>query len=131
MSDIYAQHGSAFGNVSAFVIAKDGKRVATIAFKFGNAVTAYVHWLGPRMVRGVAKGGGYDRKSAACSAAADKLAGAWAIHVDEWRKLAMSHPIGDDMPADMQAFRDALDDRDGACWNDRLRNAGFGVWQAV
>jgi hypothetical protein len=74
MTSIYDQHDNAFTNVAAFVIAKDGKRVATIAFKFGNAVTAYVHWLGEPMVRGIARGGGYDRKSAACSDAARALA---------------------------------------------------------
>ena len=46
MPNIYEQHEAAFGNVSAFVIAKDGKRVATIAFKFprdgAGRLVAYV-----------------------------------------------------------------------------------------
>lgn len=34
MKTIYEQHEKAFTSVQAFVIAKNGERVATIAFKF-------------------------------------------------------------------------------------------------
>lgn len=48
MTDIYKQHDTAFARVSGYVIAKDGERVATIAFKFpadgAGRLWAYVHW---------------------------------------------------------------------------------------
>lgn len=34
MSDIYALHQSAFSSVSAYVVLKDGERVATVALKY-------------------------------------------------------------------------------------------------
>ena len=118
MSRIYEQHDAAFSQVSAFVVLKSGERVATIAFKIGNAVTAYVHWIGVEMVRGVANGGGYDRRSAACGTAARKIP-------DD---VTGREP---DQGASRLAFVDALHDRDGRDWQARLRDAGFTVLQAV
>lgn len=141
MTDIYDQHDTAFANVSAFVIAKDGERVATIAFKFGAAVTAYVHWCGGRMVRGRADGGGYDRKTAACSDATRRMdnpsQAAWLREAQE--RCAEPHPQAWDDEvtrleaglADWRAFRDALAQDSGRDWSDQLRDAGFDVWQAV
>lgn len=117
MSSIYDQHDRAFRNVAAFVIVKDGERVATIAFKFGNAVTAYVHWIGVEMVKATANGGGYDRKSAACGSAAKRIP-------DDIRGTERR-------PGDREAFIDALHDTDGRRWDDRLRDVGFSVFQAV
>lgn len=116
MPDIYDQHKAAFRDVEAYVIAKDGKRVATIAFKFpkdgGGRLYAYVHWLGLEMVRGFTSGGGYDKRSAACSAAAANVLGGY------------SPGLGD--------FLAALDNGDrGAGWDRCLRDAGFDVWGAV
>lgn len=128
MPDIYDQHDKAFANVSAFVIAKDGKRMATIAFKFGGAVTAYVHWLGEPMVRGIARGGGYDRKSAACSTAAKRLTKppvAWSPCDGQVFETDAAVLRG------WQSFRDALTPDNGDTWDSRLRKAGFDVWQAV
>jgi hypothetical protein len=73
MTDIYEQHRKAFENVAAYVIAKDGEQVATVAFKYprdgAGRLYAYVHWLGLPMVRGYANGMVYDKGSAAvCSA---------------------------------------------------------------
>lgn len=128
MTDIYDHHDKAFANVAAFVIAKDGKRVATIAFKFGNAVTAYVHWIGEPMVRGQARGGGYDRKSAACSAAARLLQKPPAT----WSPVdGQTFETDAAVIAAWQSFHDALTPGCGREWNDRLRDAGFEVWQAV
>src|SRR4051812_8286161 len=81
MADIYDQHKAAFANVSAFVVLKDGERVATVAIKFprdgAGRLYAYVHWIGLEMVRGSATGYGYDKRSAAVSSAAGKLAADW------------------------------------------------------
>jgi hypothetical protein len=117
MTKIYEQHESAFKNVSAFVILKDGERVATIAFKFpkdgAGRLYAYVHWLGLEMVRGHANGYGYDKKSAAVEDAMTAL-----------KKLGNT-------PNDCMVFWSALRDIGGAAWDSALREAGFTVLQAV
>lgn len=122
-SKIYDQHGAAFRNVSAYVIAKDGKRVATVALKFGSAVTAYVHWIGLEMTKGQAGGGGYDRQSAAVAYAARKTIAAFDKH---------GAPEGID-PFDQTraAFFKACERDGGQRWDDAVRDAGFSVFQAV
>lgn len=75
MTNVYDKHDAAFRNVSAYAILKDGKHVANITLKHGNAVTAFVHWIGLEMTTGRAGGGGYDRASAAVSDAARKTKG--------------------------------------------------------
>lgn len=124
MADIYKQHQSAFSNVAAHAVLKDGKLAAKIAFKFGNAVTAYVHFLGIEMVRGQPGGGGYDRQSAACAYAAEKLA-----------KVDISGSYADGTPhhdvAAVTAFVEALRKDDGYGWDHHLKAAGFDVRQVV
>lgn len=116
MTDIYDQHSKAFARVEAYVICKDGERVATIAFKFpadgAGRLYAYAHWIGLEMVRGFAAGGGYDKRSAACR--------------DAWDKRPQ-------LTSDLElAFFQALHDGDnGAGWDRCLRDAGFTVLQAV
>lgn len=120
MKDIYKQHEAAFNHVAAYVITKDGERVATIAFKFprdgAGRLYTYVHWLGLEMVRGHANGYGYDKKSAACESAIEK---------QSVRKL-----YGSDYEV-QKAFEDALSNIGGSTWDARLRDAGFTVLQAV
>ncbi|MBX9932725.1 MAG: hypothetical protein K2Y56_14475 [Methylobacterium sp.] len=126
MTDIYAQHRKAFANVSAYVVLKDGERVATVAFKFGNTVTAYVHWIGTKMARGRAVGGGYDRQTAAVQMAVknakaqmDDAAQDPMIHTN-----AQARALGD--------FRFAvLAGDDGQTWARNLEKAGFTVLSAV
>ncbi len=125
MADIYEQHGKAFANVSAFVIMRDGERVATIALKFprdgAGRLYAYVHWLGEPMVCGHAGGCGYDKRSAACANAARKLSPPY----DHTGEVPTSdHEM-------WERFRDALRTDDGYGWDHRLREAGFTIWQAV
>ena len=123
---IYDQHDKAFSRVSAFVVAHEGKRVATIAFKFpadgAGRLYAYVHWLGEPMVRGFAGGYGYDKRSAACADAARKLTDPQEIRLSE---------TAQDLGAPWTAFRAALIEDGGEYWNQRLETAGFAVWQAV
>lgn len=123
MATIYDQHRAAFPHVSAYVIAKDGDRVATIAFKFprdgAGRLYAYVHWIGTEMVRGFAAGGGYDKRSAACSAAMS------VVHKRK-HSLMFAEP-----GSAMECFVMALLKDDGLEWHNRLRDAGFTVWQAV
>ena len=118
MADIYEQHRAAFARVSAYVIlGDDGRRVATVALKFpadgAGRLYAYVHWIGDAMVRGFASGGGYDKRSAACAAAADKL------------------PASHTPDRDYGAFRQALRLDDGYDWTRSLEARGFRVFQAV
>lgn len=126
---IYDQHDKAFRRVSAFVIARNGERVATIAFNFprdgAGRLYCYLQWMGAEMVRGYASGGGYDKKSAAAASAAQKLglkigwyADGTPHHSDEtWEAFA--------------AFKNALIDDNGFDWSRRLTDAGFTVWLAV
>ena len=120
MTDIYKQHEAAFAHVSAYVVLKDGERVATIAFKFprdgAGRLYAYVHWFGLEMVRGHANGYGYDKKSAAVESAIAKL------------KLATS-PEAYSVCA--SEFKIMLSNIGGSTWDARLRDAGFTVLQAV
>lgn len=127
MSDIYSQHEAAFAQVSAFVVLKDGERVATIAFKFprdgAGRLYAYVHWIGIEMTRGQASGGGYDKKSAAVASAVERMRakdGGWKAPVSRADHIG---PVCD--------FLNALAKDDGHYWDSRLRDAGFTVLQAV
>lgn len=111
-TSIYSQHATTFTNVSAYVIAHDGERVATLSFKFprdgAGRLWCYVHWIGTEMVRGYAGGYGYDKRSAAACAAGRKL------------------------PAEAETLARALIAGDGGSdWDSELRKAGFTVWQAV
>lgn len=128
-NNIYDQHAAAFSQVSAYVIAKDGEGVATIAFKHPRAVAgrlyAYVHWLGIQVVRGSATGDGYDKCSAACSSAAEVL--------DDLLQRIRRGGTYYSAAAAVEAtpFCDALREDGGLRWDSRLRCQGFEVWKAV
>lgn len=125
MTDIYTQHDTAFARVSAYVIAKDGERVATIAFKFPadgvGRLWAYVHWLGLPMVRGFAGGYGYDKRTAACASAARKMNAPDPEDRTTWERDKEAR----------EAFTAAIAKDGGQSWDGALRDAGFTVWQAV
>lgn len=123
MPNIYDQHKAAFANVSAYVVLKGDRRVATVAFKFGNAVTAYVHWIGVEMVRYTAKGGGYDRQSAAVAGAARKID---TTNREDGHRDDLGQPV-----TDQAEFMDAARKDGGATWAQALEAAGFEVIQAV
>lgn len=125
MTKIYDQHKAAFASVEAFVVLKDGERVATIAFKFprdgAGRLYAYVHWIGLEMVRGHASGGGYDKRSSA------------AAHAARMSPLGLDAETGCrvDPRHDWNDFRRALVKDEGATWERQLQDAGFTVLQAV
>lgn len=120
MTKIYEQHDAAFRTVSAYVILKGDKVVAKVAFKFGGAVTAYVHWIGIEMTKGRAGGGGYDRQSAAVAYAARKIPEAsYATTADAQER------------GNRDAFLKAARADEGKHWDDAVRDAGFTVIQAV
>ena len=126
MADIYEMHEKAFAKVSAFVILKDGERVATVAIKFpadgAGRLWAYVHWLGLEMVRGHAGGYGYDKRTAAVSGAAIN---AIAAHKHD-EKTEATPELEARRAFFLAAARDAGDD-----WTRALEKAGFTVLQAV
>lgn len=134
MTDIYEHHQKAFARVSAYVVLKNGERVATIAFKFpadgAGRLYAYVHWLGIPMVRGYAGGYGYDKRSAAVANAVRKgdLVSSVKARADE---LKIAPTDGRPWHDHVAAFVDALEKGSGSYWNDRLTSAGFTVLQAV
>lgn len=123
MANVYDQHRAAFANVSAFVIMRDGERVASVAIKFprdgAGRLYAYVHFFGVPMVRGYAGGYGYDKRTAAVEDAMKK------IDLREAQKNA-------DLYEEAETFRNAvLTARDGTDWADSFRAAGYVVLQAV
>jgi hypothetical protein len=119
MADIYEMHEKAFAKVSAFVILKGGERVATVAIKFpadgAGRLWAYVHLIGLEMVRGHAGGYGYDKRSAAVSAAIQRIPFADNNHDALTRG----------------AFQGAAAAMDSDDWTRALEKAGFTVLQAV
>lgn len=113
-TNIYDQHAKAFANVSAYVISRNGERVASVAFKHGSRCSCYFHVIGLQMAKGWADGGGYDKASAAAHSAVSRIdRNGYPEH------LALLDEIAD-------AVRDA-----GNSWDRDLRDAGFTVWQAV
>lgn len=123
-SRIYEQRDAAFAKVAAYVVLKDGERVALVQFKHGQSVTAYVHWIGVEMTKGRANGGGYDRSSAAVRDAVAKRVKASLAGLGEFEHL--QDPVG------FAAFAAAsLEGDKGAGWERCLRDAGFTVLQAV
>lgn len=120
MTNIYDAHDKAFAQVSAYVILKDGVKVATIALKFprdgAGRLWAYVHWIGVPMVRGSASGYGYDKRSAAVAKAIDN---------SDFRKYGAT-------PGSIEEqFHSALILDGGHFFDRKLENAGFTVLQAV
>ncbi len=118
---VYKQFEAAFPQVSAYAVIRDGKPMAKVALKFaksGLSTCAYVHWIGLPMVRGVANGGGYDKASAACSIAMGKT------------RDPLDIGKRDDVHL-WDLFRSTLAKDDGQHWDNRLRAAGFDVFQVV
>lgn len=119
---VYEQHEKSFPQVAAYVVLKDGERVATIAFKFpkdgAGRLYAYVHWIGVEMVRGQADGYGYDKKSAAVESAMSQM-------------FAKNKECPILPNTDHEAFFNALDIIGGSNWNTALEKDGFTVLQAV
>ena len=131
---IYDQHDDAFARVSAYVVSESGKRVATIAFKFpkdgAGRLWAYVHWLGTEMVRGYVGGYGYDKQSADVESAVARLYDKQSAAVESAVARLAAFPT-EESPARLEAFQAALSNCGGYGWGQRLRDAGFDVWQAV
>lgn len=132
-TDIYDTHAKAFDRVSAYVVMRDSERVATIALKFpadgAGRLYAYVHWLGIPMVRGMAGGYGYDKRTAAVSTAACLLdPNANEKHAAD---VGLQYCEGRPWFEHYKAFIAAARLDDGNDWQRNLEKAGFTIWQAV
>lgn len=131
-ADIYSQYDAAFARVSAFVILKDGEKIATVAIKFpadgAGKLWAYTHFMGFPMTRYGVSGYGYDKRSPAVQGgfakAECRVDQAYADRPD-YREMCA------ETLAALDAFRAALNSRDGYYWDDNLRAAGYTVLQAV
>lgn len=74
MTNVYDQKRKAFSDIAAYAIADQyGNIVATVSIKRQARTTAYVHYLGELMQKGVATGGGYDKDSFAVADAIGKM----------------------------------------------------------
>ncbi len=127
MVNIYDLHNKAFANVSAYVILKDGEKVATVAFKYpkdgAGRLWCYLHVLGLPMVRDYAGGYGYDKRSAAFKSAAHAQT---LIKLEKWQTSDYS-----DEYALADSVYQAVAARDGYDWDRELTEAGFTVLKAV
>lgn len=120
---IYKQFDAAFSHVAAYVVIDrtNGDCVAKVAIKRGASglrTTAFVHWLGVPMTKGIANGGGYDKDSASVAAAARKIP-------DDITGRDSGMHMG------RAKFIDAASQDGGKRWDDAVRDAGFAVFQAV
>lgn len=119
MADVYAQHRAAFRGVMAYALIYKGQHVGSVAVKVGATVQAYVHLQGFRMARGVAKGCGYDKASAAVETAIEKMEDAQpGYHTDHMKEAR-------------EALRQAATLPDGWTWTTKLAKSGFDVYAAI
>ena len=120
-ANIYAQHDAAFARVSAYVVMKNGERIATVAIKFpadgAGRLYAYTHYIGAPMTRDHASGYGYDKRTPAVLGAFLKTQFDEATHMDRL--------------AELRDFKAQLNPHAGEDWTRQLERAGFTVLQAV
>lgn len=117
MTDIHEQFGKAFSKIEAYAITKDGESVGRVVFKYPAAagrLYCYLQVWGAEMARGFAGGYGYDKASAAFTAAAGRLP------TPEERTGALPHT---------EAFRAVTDS--GERWASQLRAAGYDVLAVI
>ena len=134
MSYVDHLYHKAFTQVSAFVILKDGEKVATVAIKYprgrgAGRLYAYVHWLGIRMVRGYACGDCYDETTTACVSAGQ----IFDIDAADEKVRELGIEMRDRGPwhVHYRPFVTALRLNDGYGWRHNLEKAGFKVLQAI
>jgi len=119
MSDVYTQKRTAFRNVSAAVIVRDGVHIADVAIKDNDRADAYLRIVGIDGARGSATGYNYDRQTAAVANAA--------------KKIRAGLPENDKFPLfpHTTALLDALEIDGGRHWYDCVDAAGFRVFWAI
>lgn len=139
MTNIYDQHKAAFAQVSAWVVlTPEGDRVASVAIKYprdgAGRLYAYVHVFGMEMVRGHANGYGYDKGSAAVSAACARVSAGNGLDIEglpeaNRQEYADLHAKTEAAALAWRILAPTLDRGDN--WTRALEKAGFRVLQAV
>ena len=128
--NIYDQQIAAFSQVKACAVVHGGVHVANICIKYPalghgeRPVTAFVWFLGMTPAKGVARGYGYDKTSAACRIAAEAMPeyGASDKYGNDW---SAQHNL-------CEKFKDALIVGDGGTtWDRALRDRGFTILNVV
>lgn len=126
--DVYEARETTFRGVNAYVVLdrkgpKDrGQLAANIQTKNGAAMIAYVHFLGLKPQRAIAKGHGYRRDHDAITQAGRKIR---LPDSREERKY-----WDDDMRYRLDRFKAAMNDYGGTDWKRALEENGFEVFSA-
>ena len=115
-TNIWHQFDKATKAISAYAILKDGAFVGRIVFRHGAAMSCYLQVWGSAMVKGQARGGGYDRATAAAYNAAAQPA-----HADD-----RQHGAAAALRAALLGASDG-----GTGWINRLEAAGYTVCGVV
>lgn len=125
---IYRRFEQVTRDLTGYVVLRDGESIAKIVVRYGGrsspnglTVRAFVHVYGTRMVEGIARGGGYDMRTAAIHAACQKLKVIEAGDIERARQSAMCDAV--------DAFRTLKD----AGWDmpQQLREMGYQVEQVI
>lgn len=114
---IYKKFDRATRSIEAWLICKDGVNLGRVVLKHGDQVTSFVQAWGCDMQSGWARGGGYDRSSAAVQAAA------LGYLSDEYKGLRENPSKAADLVNALASLKD-----DGRHWDDQLRDLGYDVW---
>jgi hypothetical protein len=122
-TNIYEQFDKATKDTTAVVLILDGQAIGRIVIKYGSAATAYVHIWGTTMQKGRATGYGYDKATAAVTAAVVNIAKAGTIAGQCGSDADLRKALG--------ALFTAFEKDDGRSWDARLRDAGFTVAFAI
>lgn len=116
--EVYKQFDRATRTVSASALILDGEVVGRIVFTYGPSRTrCYVQAWGSTMVTGYADGSGYDKSTAAFSAAVDRLE-ADSRDSDNVRVVAMLRSA-------------AVESDKGYSWRAACPDAGFTLANAI
>lgn len=129
---IYCEFDKATQDLAAWAILNKGEIVAKVVRKTGGrssphglTVRAYVHVLGLPMVRGIARGGGYDMTSEAVLQASKMLPTEKRSHIAGIGAVCIT---GSEAQA-VTSFRAIKDS--GETWAGQLRAMGYTVEQVV
>lgn len=116
--DIYDEIDRRTGTISAYAIMKDGHYVARAIFRNDAACTCYFQVWGAPPQKGIARGGNYDRHSAAAEVAAAKIEKIESGHGGEAIRVQVRELLSDPK-------------RDGYHWDQNLTEGGFEVARVI
>jgi hypothetical protein len=120
---LYNAQRKAVNDALIYVVFEGPRLVARVSFHYNRsntACTCYLWVQAAGISKGTAKGGGYDRKSAAALKAAEKIPA-----LDRCYQEIMGYAER------VEKIRAALNHDDGHEWQRHLEAAGFVVYSAV